>query len=92
MDPRREGTAEDRRVAQIRLDIELARMRIAETVDALAYKADVPARIADVLSTTASTIAARVLQRIPSSPRSSSDATKDAVVATPLTEPLPDGG
>lgn len=91
MDPTREGTTEDSRVADIRLDIELARMRIAETIDALAYKADVPARLADVLSTTASTITARVLQRIPSPSRTSIEAKEDAVVRTPVSEPFPDG-
>ena len=66
MDPTPDGTAEDIRVAEIRLDIELARQRIVDTVDALEYKADVPARIADVLSVTASNITASILQRIPS--------------------------
>ena len=89
MDPTPDGTAEDIRVAEIRLDIELARKRIVETVDALEYKADVPARIADVLSATASNIAASVLQRIPSPSRASSRATEAAgVEQTPLLDPL----
>lgn len=66
MDTTPDGTAEDLRVAEIRLDIELARKRIVDTVDALEYKADVPARIADVLSVTASSITTSILQRIPS--------------------------
>lgn len=65
MDPVENGTAEDPRVGEIRRDIEQARARIAETVDALEYKADVPARLGDVLSATASYVTTRVMQRIP---------------------------
>jgi hypothetical protein len=67
MDPTRSGTPEDVRVAEIRREIELARARLAETISALEYKADVPTRLADVLSATASKLTARVLERIPSS-------------------------
>jgi len=69
MDATRDRTAEDIRVAEIRLEIEILRLRIVETIDALEYKADVPARLADVLSATASNVAARVSQRFPSSSR-----------------------
>ena len=86
MDPTPDGTGEDVRVAEIRLDIELARKRIVDAVDALEYKADVPARIADVLSTTASNIAASVLQRIPSPSRAKEAAGVDE---TPDLDPLP---
>jgi hypothetical protein len=65
MDATREGTAARDRVAEIRLEIEAARERIVETVDALGYKADVPARLADVLSATAAGFTARLLDRIP---------------------------
>jgi hypothetical protein len=43
-----------------------ARARVVQTIDALEYKADVPARLAEVLSSTASGIAARLLGRTPS--------------------------
>ena len=91
MDPTRDRTAEDIRVAEIRLDIEMARTRIAETIDALEYKADVSARLADALSATASSITARVMQRIPSPSRASRDASDEDTVETPLLEPFPDG-
>ncbi|MGZ8580496.1 MAG: hypothetical protein ACXWW9_04365 [Actinomycetota bacterium] len=39
-----------------------------ETIDALEYKADVSARLVDVLSSTASGVVARVLGRNPSPP------------------------
>lgn len=59
------GTVEDPRIAEIRRDIERARLRVAETIDALEYKADLSARLGDVLSTAASSVATRVLQRSP---------------------------
>lgn len=68
MDASREGTAEGARVAQIRSEIVAARARVVETIDALEYKADVSARLADVLSSTASGVVARVLGRNPSPP------------------------
>ena len=52
---------------EIRREIEGIRFRIASTIDALAYKADVPSRLADVLSSTASSFTARVLHRLPGS-------------------------
>ena len=52
MGPTPNGTPEDVRIAAIRLDIEIARMRIVRTIDTLEYKADMPARLADVLSNT----------------------------------------
>ena len=54
MDATRDGTAEDTRVAQIRSDIVAARARVVQTLDALEYKAGVPARLADVLGSAAS--------------------------------------
>jgi uncharacterized membrane protein len=65
MDATRDGTAARDRVAEIRLEIEAARERIVETIDALEYKADVPSRLADGLSATASSVTARLLDRIP---------------------------
>lgn len=73
MDASRDGTAEGARVAQIRSDIVAARARVVATIDALEYKTDLPARVADVLGSTAAGIAARVLGR-PSSPTTSGDA------------------
>ena len=67
MDPTPDRPAEDSRVDEIRLEIELAKIRIVETIDALEHKADVPARLADALSATASNVTARVLQRMPPS-------------------------
>jgi hypothetical protein len=82
MDPTGDGTAEEVRVAEIRLDVELARERIAETIHALEYKADMSTRLADVLSTTASKITARILERIPSS-RPAADMPEGAGPGTP---------
>ncbi len=65
MDAKQDGTAEDVRVAEIRLEVEAVRLRIVETIDALEYKADVPARLGDVLSATASNVTARVRQVMP---------------------------
>ena len=82
MDPTRDGTAEDVRVAEIRLDVELIRKRIAETIHALEYKADVPTRLADVLSATASRFTARVLERIPSPSRPAKSTPEEAGAET----------
>lgn len=59
----------DRRVAEIRRDIEAIRFRIAAATAALAYKADVPSRLADTLSSAASTFTARFLRRAPRADR-----------------------
>jgi hypothetical protein len=82
VDPVENGRAEDPRVDEIRRDIERTRTRIAEAVDALEYKADVPARLGDVLSATASNITARVLARIPT-PGPQRNAVDEAAVAYP---------
>jgi hypothetical protein len=66
MDPTPDGTPEDVRIAAIRRDIEMARVRIVKTIDALEYKADMSARLADVLSSTAASFTSRFLKRIPS--------------------------
>jgi uncharacterized membrane protein len=65
MDPTRDGAVARERVAEIRLEIDAARRRIVDVIDALEYKADVPARLADGLSATASSVTARLLERIP---------------------------
>lgn len=51
---------------EIRREIEVLRLRIAETIDALGYKADVGSRLKDKVSATSSSVAARVRQRMPS--------------------------
>jgi Protein of unknown function (DUF3618) len=83
MDPTRDGTSEDVRVAAVRRDVELARKRIAETIHALEHKADVPTRLADVLSAAASRFTARVLERIPSPSRPAADTAEGAGAGTP---------
>lgn len=65
------GAAGDRtppvdRVAEIRSEVEAARARIAGTLDALRYKADVPARLGDSLGDAAATFTAHVLDRLTS--------------------------
>lgn len=70
MDPTQDGTTEDRvRVTEIRREVDALRLRIAETIDALEYKADVGSRLGDKLSATASSVTARVRQSLPSSSR-----------------------
>ena len=80
MDPTTAGRPEpdDVRVARIKLDIELAKGRIVDTIDALEYKADVPARIGDALSSTASTLTGRVLQAFTTARSTTADGTVDA--------------
>lgn len=73
MDPTQDGRAEDLRVTEIRREVEALRLRIAETIDALEYKADVGARIGDKLSATASSVTALVRQSMPSSSRKAVD-------------------
>ena len=68
MDTTPAGRADDARVTEIRSDAVEARARIADTIAALGYKADISARIGDMLSAAASQITARVLQRFPSPP------------------------
>ncbi len=70
MDPTEDGRAEDLvRVTEIRREVDALRLRIAETIEALEYKADVGSRIGDKLSATASSVTARVRQSLPSSSR-----------------------
>jgi len=73
MDTSRDGTTEGARVAQIRRDIVAARARVVETIDALEYKTDLPARLSDVFGSTAAGIVARVMGRA-SPPTTSGDA------------------
>lgn len=64
MDPNKDRRAEDIRIDEIRREIETTRSRVAETIDALRYKADLPARLGDVLTALAEGAAAQVAQRL----------------------------
>jgi hypothetical protein len=77
MDPSQDRRAEDRGVAEIRREIEGIRLRIAETIDALEYKADVGSRLGDKLSATASTVTATVRKRTSWGSRSAAQAPVD---------------
>ena len=66
MDPRTDGRTEDIRLDEIRGEILATRSRVAETIDALRYKADLPARLGDVLAAVAEGAAAQVAQRLAS--------------------------
>lgn len=77
MDPSEDRRAEDRGVAEIRREIEGIRLRIAETIDALEYKADVGSRLGDKLSATASSVSATVRKRAPWGSRSPAPASPD---------------
>lgn len=67
MDPSGDRTAPVDRVAQIRAEIEAARARVAGTLDALRFKADVPARLGDSVGTAASTFTEHLIDRLTSS-------------------------
>jgi hypothetical protein len=64
MDPSRGRTSGDDHVAEIRSEIEAARARIAETLGALRFKTDVPARLGDSAGHAAATFTTHVLDRI----------------------------
>lgn len=74
MAPPEDRTAEDVRVDEIRSEIEAIRLRIALAVDALAYKADVPSRLGDALSSAATTFTSRLLQRLPGGAKPTNEA------------------
>lgn len=67
MDPNTDRRTEELRVDEIRREIESTRSRVAETIDALRYKADLPARLGEVLAAAAEGTAAHVVQRLASS-------------------------
>jgi hypothetical protein len=64
MDPSRSGTPSTDRVAEIRADIESARTRMAETLGALRFKADLPARLGDSAGRAALTFTEHVIERV----------------------------
>ena len=63
MDPSGDRTAPVDRVAQIRAEIESARARVAGTLDALRFKADVPARLGDSVGTAATTFTEHLIDQ-----------------------------
>jgi hypothetical protein len=77
MDTTQDRGTEDNRVEKIRREIEITRARLAETIDALRYKADLPARLGEMLSAAAEGVATHVLQRL-SMPHEPQDAEKEA--------------
>jgi hypothetical protein len=64
VDPNKDRRTEDVRIDEIRREIETTRSRVAETIDALRYKADLPARLGDVLAALAEGAATQVAQRL----------------------------
>jgi hypothetical protein len=84
MDPTGDRTAPDDGVAGIRAEIVAARVRLVGTLDALRYKADVPARLGDSVGTAASTFIAHVFDGLTSS---EGEGTRE----DPIADPAPDG-
>ena len=69
------------RVAEIRADIVSARTRMAETLEALRYKADLPARLGDSVGNAALIFTEHVFDRVTSARED--EATKQHLVPTP---------
>jgi hypothetical protein len=70
------------RVVEIRADLDAARRRIAVTLEALRYKADMPARLGDLLGTMASEFMAHVIDR--ATPAMSNEATPEDGMTVPM--------
>jgi Protein of unknown function (DUF3618) len=85
MDPSGDRTPPIERVAQIRAEIEAARARVVGTLDALRFKADVPARLGDSVGTAAATFTAHLIDRLKSS---ESEGTLDDPVTIPASDDL----
>ena len=81
MDPTGDRTAPVDRVAKVRAEIEAARARVAGTLDALRFKADVPARLGDSVGTVASTFTAHLIDRLTSS--ESDESTPEETILIP---------
>ena len=64
MDAKRDDTAAPERVAEIRSEIEAARRRVVDVIDALESKADVPSRLGNGLTAIATNVTALVKERI----------------------------
>ena len=66
MDPSRSRTPPIDRVAEIRAEIASARTRMAETLEALRFKADLPARLGDSVGNAALIFTQHVFDRVTS--------------------------
>lgn len=66
MDSSRGRTPPADRIAEIRADIASVRTRMAETVEALRFKADVPARLGDSVGNAALVFTEHVFDRVTS--------------------------
>ena len=66
MDSSRSRTPPVDRVAEIRADIASARTRMAETLEALRFKADLPARLGDSVGNAALIFTEHVVDRVTS--------------------------
>ena len=66
MDPSRSRTPPIDRVAEIRAEIASARARMAETLEALRFKADLPARLGDSVGNAALIFTQHVFDRVTS--------------------------
>jgi hypothetical protein len=64
-----DGATSVDRVAEIRADLDAARRRIAATLDALRYKADIPARLGESVGAMASEFVEHVIDRATPAPR-----------------------
>jgi Protein of unknown function (DUF3618) len=73
------------RVAEIRADIEAARTRIAGTLEALRFKADLPARLGDSVGNAALSFTEHVLDRV-TSPEDGEPKEQDPVTTPPSNE------
>jgi uncharacterized protein DUF3618 len=81
VDPTGDRPAPVDRVAEVRAEIEAARARVAGTLDALRFKADMPARLGDSVGTAASTFTAHLIDRLTSS--ESDESTPEEAILTP---------
>lgn len=85
MDPSGDRTAPVERVAEIRAEIDAARARVVGTLDALRFKADVPARLGDSVGAAASTFTAHLVDRLTSSEKDDGS-TRDDPFTNPASE------
>ena len=85
MDPSRDRAAPLDRVAGIRAEIVAARVRLVGTLDALRYKADVPARLGDSVGAAASTFIVHLIDGLTPS---EDERTRDDSIAIPAPDAL----
>jgi Protein of unknown function (DUF3618) len=81
VDPSGDRTPPIEPVAEIRAEIEAARARVVGTLDALRFKADVPARLGESVGIAASTFTAHVIDRLTSS--ESEGTREDPIIRAP---------